>query len=220
MNAPIFDMVWSMPNRPRTQLATRADTLSESNSLPDPHVVTQRSRLIGGKAVAVGTSEINADGELVFRSSIAHGEWRLDIVFESINGRPEPTMVQIARADGGAVTGTAIRSLPLGELLHDERRWIVKEAQGMVAISTRRPPPSWNEHLPKAAGFVATGPHRGRGHSEAELEQVAAVYRAAFAVGDSVQRAVAEALMIAPSTATKRIMAARKAGLLEGIGRA
>ncbi len=55
--------------------------------------------------------------------------------------------------------------------------------------------------------------------SDQELEQVAAVYRNAWIEGQPVTKAVAQAFRISRSTASKRIMKARRMGLLEGVGR-
>ena len=66
--------------------------------------------------------------------------------------------------------------------------------------------------------FGDTGPRRGHPLTIDDLRPVAEIYKTAYKDHKSVQAAVAKAFQIAPSTATKRIMAARKAGLLEGIG--
>jgi transposase len=59
--------------------------------------------------------------------------------------------------------------------------------------------------------------HRGRPASDDELRTVAAIYVEAKADRAPVQAAVAEAFGISPSTAAKRIMAARRAGLLDAV---
>lgn len=56
--------------------------------------------------------------------------------------------------------------------------------------------------------------HSGRAHTVDELTKVADVYQHARVMGRPVQRAVATALGVPLSTATKRIMAARHAGLI------
>lgn len=56
--------------------------------------------------------------------------------------------------------------------------------------------------------------HSGRQHSDDELQSVADVYRSAFKKSLPVQQTVAETLGIPLSTATKRIMAARRKGLI------
>jgi hypothetical protein len=58
------------------------------------------------------------------------------------------------------------------------------------------------------------GPQRGRRLSMSTLRRVAAAYYAAMATGAPVQAAVASEMGISTSMAAKRIMAARRAGLL------
>ena len=56
--------------------------------------------------------------------------------------------------------------------------------------------------------------HRGRQHTDDDLLAVAEIYKAAFLARLPVQKAVADALGISVSTATKRIMAARSRGFI------
>jgi hypothetical protein len=73
---------------------------------------------------------------------------------------------------------------------------------------------------PTAASFEEiAGPYRGRPLSMEQLERVAAVYLDAWGKGLPVTAAVADHFCIAKSTAAKRIMAARKAGLLDSAKR-
>jgi hypothetical protein len=66
---------------------------------------------------------------------------------------------------------------------------------------------------------VAKGPQRGRTRGATDHQAVADVYLAAYRDNHPVTRAVADAFQVSPSTAGKRIMAARRAGLLDGLGR-
>ena len=122
-------------------------------------------------------------------------------------------MVTIDRNDGGVITATAVRGLPLGEMLDEARSAVVSHARliGRAAEMAR----DLEAAAGALSGFVASGPQRGRGLSTAVLEEVAAVYRRARIEGRSVQQAVADHFVVAPDTASKRIMAARKAGLIE-----
>jgi hypothetical protein len=52
-----------------------------------------------------------------------------------------------------------------------------------------------------------------------ELVRVAEVYREAWLTGENVTSAVAQAFYISKSAAAKRIGLARKAGLLDDVGR-
>jgi len=62
-------------------------------------------------------------------------------------------------------------------------------------------------------------PQKGVAVTPDALDEVAAVYREAWKRGAPVTDAVAQRFHISRSTAGKRIMMARKAGLLDGIGR-
>jgi transposase len=80
--------------------------------------------------------------------------------------------------------------------------------------------------MPWAAAFadVVTVPgqmsaHRGSPTSEDELRAIAAVYLKAFGEGRPVTDAVAKHFHVSKSTAGKRIMRARAAGLLDGAKR-
>lgn len=59
-----------------------------------------------------------------------------------------------------------------------------------------------------------TGPHQGKARTQEELQAVADLYREANSKGISTQQHIAHEMGVALSTAAKRIMASRKAGLL------
>ena len=125
-----------------------------------------------------------------------HKNWVLRSVWRERNGRLEPIHLELSHP---RMNGAAIRSLPLGTLLAQMRQQIVADDIDPVA---------------KTLG----GQRRGKPLTQQVLGEVAQVYKKAYSQGEPVQQAVAEAFDVAPSTATKRIMAARKAGLLEGVG--
>lgn len=56
--------------------------------------------------------------------------------------------------------------------------------------------------------------HHGRQHTEAELRDIALTYKKFSNSGVPVQKSVAESLGVCVSTANKRVMAARQAGLI------
>ena len=62
------------------------------------------------------------------------------------------------------------------------------------------------------------GAHRGVALTPEDLQGIVAVYRSAWVERRPVTEAVAEAAGVSKSTAGKRIMAARRAGYLEGVG--
>ena len=88
--------------------------------------------------------------------------------------------------------------LPLNEFVADARK------QEFEAIISSR---------------LSSDAHRGRAHSDEELQAVAEAYREAVRLGVPVQNAVAETFNVSRSTAAKRIMAARKSGRLRPSGR-
>ena len=58
------------------------------------------------------------------------------------------------------------------------------------------------------------GPHQGKARTQEELQIVADLYKEANSKGIPTQRHIADEMNVALSTAAKRIMASRKAGLL------
>lgn len=160
---------------------------------------------------AVGSGEVEVQGWSTGRRG--RTAYRVTSRWRVIDGRPEPTAVTIDRNDGGPITATAVRGLPLGEMLDEAR-----SAGVTYARQVGRAAGVWRDlevSVRALEGFVASGPQRGRGLSPAVLEEVAAVYRQARVDGRSVQQAVADHFVVAPDTASKRIMAARRAGLIE-----
>lgn len=145
------------------------------------------------------------DDDRVFHDAhVEHGPWRVESRWELISGRGEPVSITIKRNDGRPMTASDVRALPLGDMLSESRVAVGRMAEWLLASR------------PYHAGFVATGPHRGRSQTEDEMEQTAAVYRDAYHAGKPVNAAVASFFHVASSTASKRIMKARAAGLLDG----
>jgi hypothetical protein len=103
-----------------------------------------------------------------------------------------------------------LRRLPIGTLNDEARR-----GAAFVAEASAR-------HGQSSAVFedMGEGPRRGRPLGNDDLAKVAAVYRDAYGVrGVHVTEHVAKTFNISKSAAAKRIAAARKAGLLDGVGR-
>lgn len=165
-------------------------------------VETSRPLKKKGEAPTMGASA-------KFDPWIVYSKWEL------INHRPEPTSIEFTRHDGRAITASQLRAIPLGEIVS---RWRHALPVSVNVIRRQGPIPGFDLSPEAYEPFASTGPQRGQRLSREELEKVAAVYRQAWRDGMPVQEAVRTACNVAPSTATKRIMAARKAGLLEGVG--
>ena len=124
--------------------------------------------------------------------------YRVSIDWKLLGGRQEPVAVTIESVGREhPVVADLIRRLPLGSIQRAHRQfWAVD----------------------KGSMAVGVGPHRGSPLTPTDLEAVAGIYEEAWQVG-GVTKAVAEAFGISSSAASKRIIKARDAGLLDGIGR-
>jgi hypothetical protein len=174
--------------------------------------------------------------------------WGIHIEWGAFNGRIDPARLSISCPEGTAlpVTASRIRRMPLGSVIAELRRQgvpaayasdvlehldeLIDDLQNTLENHENRGEAydPWTRHriedaerrqaLATKLREVALGPQRGRRRSQSDLEAVAAVYKDAFALGRPVQAAVAEHFHLSVSAAAKRIMAARQAGLLDGIG--
>lgn len=116
------------------------------------------------------------------------------------------------RCGGLRRTNSALRRLPGGEIIANARRELRELAEDQPGY------PGSDEFKRKRTDPAAEfGPHRGAPVSHDELVNAAEAFREAYPDG-GVTAAVAKACKVSASTAGKRIMAARKAGLLKGIG--
>lgn len=150
--------------------------------------------------------------------------WRVSGVWIGQGARPEPRSIEITGLSS-PLTAEAIRRLPLGTVLREMQR---VAAAGYASAADGVMPEGWedDDELGEPGDFAPLfevpahywNSVRGRARPAALLEHVAHVYRNAYAARLPVTRAVADATNCSPSTAGKRIMAARKAGLLEGVG--
>lgn len=151
------------------------------------------------------TSSTTADGWMI------RTEWRI------LHGRPEPVSIRVHRADDDIpVTADLIRRLPLGAALAIGRRQTAEYAVLTIAQARRGDLDVPEGNLPQFTQPVAS--QRGRRLTDDDLAAVASVYRAAWTGGLPVTDAVQRAFTLSRDGASKRIMAARKAGLLDGIG--
>jgi hypothetical protein len=122
---------------------------------------------------------------------------RIAAEFKMFGDRIDIASITIQTADmRSPVTRRMLSEIPLDRLFRSEMAVEAKHVSQLLRNRT---------------GSTA---HRGRAHSDEELQTVADIYRAAFQARIPVQRAVADALGISISTATKRIMAARRQGFI------
>jgi len=146
--------------------------------------------------VPVGGGFSLPPGALLAANDIPWLPYDLELTVVLEDGRYECRELRCVRKAGGEpVSPEGLRTISFRDVLVHALSWAV----------------TWWEPNPDGAGF------RGApvGAWSDELVQVAAVYRFAYACGDQPTRAVAAALDLPYSTAGKRVMAARKAGLLD-----
>jgi hypothetical protein len=179
----------------------------------------------------------------VFKCVIHDGDddWLVETEWELLGARLEPTEV-IVRAHSiphRPVTADVMKRIPIGVIHRLARRKLVERSERVKRGERRReefarryeretgrpydyyekePLPDWliktTQHQIEMAD-AAVGPRRGSPLAESELEAIAVIYKTAADNGWPVTRAVADAFQISPSTAGKRIMRARAAGLLD-----
>lgn len=126
-------------------------------------------------------------------------KWDVTLTTKLINGRREIVSVKIETTDSKPVSRKALSSISLEEILRDE-------------LAVKLPA------LSRVLGKREKTSRQGRAHSDDDLREVANIYMAAYMARVPVQRAVANAQGISVSTAVKRIMAARKAGMIKSSG--
>ena len=123
-------------------------------------------------------------------------EWRVYIELKRINGRIVPANFQLLSAKKNVeLSHQTLIEVPIREIAET---FIEREM----------------EFLDEKSKKLDLDPHHGRAHTEQELKVVADIYLKAWESRLPVQRTVAETLGISTSTAVKRIIAARKLGLI------
>jgi hypothetical protein len=127
--------------------------------------------------------------------------WLLRIAWTYVDGKAEPTEVEIRGRDGQAVTPVVWRSVPLGKLVEESRFLLV----GMAELAEHLFESRGHVEAAKAAGRAsdaALGTRRGRpaDYGPSHYERVAEAYVAAIAKGSRTPvKYVAEALTMDPA---------------------
>ena len=136
------------------------------------------------------------DAVLEYTDSIGR-KLLLTAEFKIFNDRLDIAAITIQTTDlSSPITRRMLSEIPLDNLFRDD-----------LAIDS--------EHLQRMLrNRKGSTSHQGRQHSDDDLLAVAEIYKAAFLARLPVQKAVADALGISVSTATKRIMAARSRGFI------
>lgn len=168
------------------------------------------------EAMVVGGMDHDEAGRFAgFTAAMTHDTFEVTAKFRPVNGRPEPVEVTIKNGDG--VSANRVRQLPLGDMLAEGRKAADRQAQILAAAQEQIAGQPAQAKRTRSA-WADVGPQRGRPATTEELEHVAAVYREAWSKGESVTKAIKVAFGLTQSGAAKKIMVARKNGLLDGIG--
>lgn len=146
------------------------------------------------------------------------GPWLLTFHWQVLSGRAECVALDIASAlpsgvlaerfeglaklpeVGQPVTTSLLRSLPLAQLVLEER----EKADELFATKLGD----------RELGATYKGPARMRATTERRLRKTAEVYRGAWRRGDAPVKAVAKQLKVTDAAATKLVSRARSAGFL------
>lgn len=131
----------------------------------------------------------------------ANREWNITLEWSQEQGAPRPVGMTVSLATlPASMTSALLRELPIGELAQiDLNNNSARQPRAVRATKAQ----------PKTVG-----PQRGTPLDRATLETVARLYREALQNGKPPAETIANALSISPSTAAKRIMAARKMNIL------
>jgi hypothetical protein len=171
--------------------------------------------------IGTGDGDVLAEGEVIARRLDDHFEIRS--TWKPLSGRAEPVSMTLTPPPGRAISTDEVRRLPLGAVLAESRAQLLETATRIDEASKPTgadgtPKPHFTNLPGVAPDMLRAGPQRGRRLGVDELRRVADVYRDAYWRGDSVNEAVRAAFTLSRDGAAKRIMAARSAGLLDGIG--
>jgi hypothetical protein len=140
-------------------------------------------------------------------------QWKVSTIWSLESGRLEPASVTIVGAGHACVVADVLRRLPIGTMQQTARRDGARlSARAKAARS------DWRPDVLQLLDNMGRG-HRGVATTPDEIQRVADVYLEAWGAGRPVTEAVADEFLISKSTAGKRIMKARRAGLLDRAAR-
>jgi len=135
----------------------------------------------------------------------ANGKPEIDVVLEwkMIEGRAEVVMIQVMTPDFRTpLTAADLRSIPFSIIENQER--------------SRKSGESMESTIERSFSSLETtrGAHSGKPLTHGDLQLAADLYREAHQAGSAIHPYIAQCLGVSESTAGKRIVAARRAGLL------
>ncbi|SRR6266567_5516942 len=147
---------------------------------------------------------------------------QLVLSFAEVDGRVEvvrlevgPDLARPARRDPTPITSALLRRIDLARIASEGRSDYLRGIKALDAELRRGPPRRELALRRKAAQTSVRTGGRGRKRLSAEeVEEAAAIYRAAHRERRSPTKAVAEALRISYPAAVKRVARAREQGLL------
>ncbi len=152
-----------------------------------------------------GLNDVPPRPDAVLTRRSANGEPEVEVVFEwkRIKGRAEVVMVKIMSPGFRTpLTAADLRSIPFSIIENQERSRISEES--MKSNIERN-----------FSSLEATrGARSGKPLTHDDLQLVALLYREAHNAGYAIHRHIAERLGVSESTAGKRVVTARRAGLL------
>ena len=170
------------------------------------------------RSTGAGDTEVD-----LFRCRVPDGDttWTVDIEWHLVGRRFAPKSVAISceSEPSRPVTSGVVGRMPIGLIQREARRTLQAYAASVRPRLRSGSLPKWDVALAEEVSALAaatTGPKRGSPLTDADLEAVGRVYKEAADGGYSVTAAVADVFHVSKSTAGKRIMRARAAGLLDG----
>lgn len=140
--------------------------------------------------------------------------WELKYKWQMIDERPEIFELTITSENSNSpITTSALRTIPISAIF-DAMRSTMKTKYVVEVLQSADSPKAPGRQIRIKTKALPQGGQQGTPLRQELLTSTAVAYREALVKGLPVQAYVAEAFDIPLSTAAKRIMAARRAGLL------